>query len=153
MARMLLSHDFNLFQAELPELEREQFAQVFSEGLLTQAGLSANLISNPHWIVEIIYDETKISASEVGQLCCDTLVRKRQEQKSPGAKIPAILLLGGKKTTPGISNSPTSLKTGEWGVDVVETANAADFLASIRWREMTANKPQENIFQIEYLEG
>ncbi len=66
MARMLLSHNFNLFQAELPELEREQFAQVFSEGLLTQAGLSANLISNPHWIVEIIYDETKISASEVG---------------------------------------------------------------------------------------
>ena len=153
MTRMLLSHNFNLFQAELPELTREQFAEIFSKGLETQAEISASAITNPHWMVEVIYDETQISATEVGQICCNILVRKRQEQLSKETSLPHVLFLGGKKTTPPMSTSPTSLQTGEYGVDVVETANADDFLAGIRWQEMTADKPPENIFKVEYREG
>lgn len=148
MARMLLSHNFNLYKQELPELDRQQFAQVFTEGLEAKDGMSASLIENPHWIVEIIYDEAKVSADEVGRVCCDVLVSKRKQQVS--SKLPHILFLGGKKTTPATSTSATSLKPGEWGVDVVETADADGFLASIRWEEMTANKPTENIFKIEH---
>ena len=153
MARMLLSHNFNLSNSEFPELDRQQFAEVFCQGLSTQAAISANAIANPHWLVEVLYDETQINAAEVGQICCDILVAKRRKQLAEGTKLPHILFLGGKKTSPPMSNSPTSLQTGEYGVDVVETTSAEQFLAGIRWEIMIADKPPENIFKIEYLEG
>jgi hypothetical protein len=48
--------------------------------------------------------------------------------------------------------SPNSLQIGEWGVDVVETIQADVFLAAIAWSEISASKPSDGIFKIEFLQ-
>lgn len=149
--RMLLSHNFNLANNELPSLSRREFAQIFIDGLANQANISAKLIENPHWIVEIVFTSTEFKAAKVGQICSQVLATKRQTQKTASQTMPDILFLGGKKTTPAMSSSPTSLQTGEWGVDVVETLSAQSFLAGLQWDIVTASKPSDGIFKIEVL--
>ena len=153
--RMLLSHNFNLYEGELPALNREQFAQIFIDGLQSQPYTSCKFIKNPHWIVEIIFPIAEFKAAEIGKICGDILLKKRQEQKSNSSNsngvMPDILFLGGKKTTPAISTSATSLQPGDWGVDVVETPAAEIFLANIQWDATIASKPDDNVFKIEYL--
>ena len=146
--RMLLSHNFDLYHNELPKLNKQQFAQIFIEGLKEQQQITCSPIENPHWIVEIIYPSEEISARQIGEQCSQILLQARQSQKPTSQKMPDILVLGGKKTTPAMGTSPTSLQPGEWGVDVVETADEQTFLQSIKWEEMIAQKPAENIFEI-----
>ncbi|MEM7590960.1 MAG: DUF2656 family protein [Cyanobacteria bacterium P01_A01_bin.83] len=148
--RMLLSHNFNLNNNELPALNREEFAQVFIEGLPEQKNIQCSYIQNPHWVVEIKFPLDKFAPQEIGQMCGEILTNKRNNQL--GSELTTdTLILGGKKTTPVTSTSPTSLKTGEWGVDVVETAQAEAFLAAINWDTMTADKPSDGIFKIEFI--
>ena len=149
--RMLLSHNYDLANQELPPLNKGEFAQIFIDGLTEQEHISAKLIDNPHWIVEIIFATEMLNAAEVGKVCSQVLATKRQTQKTPSQTMPDILFLGGKKTTPALSSSPTSLQTGEWGVDVVETPSAQTFLASLQWDELTASKPKDGIFKVEVL--
>ena len=149
MARMLLSHNFNLFKGELPALNREQFAKVFIDGLRSKDKIRCSMIANPHWIVEILYSD-EFSAADIGKMCGEILLQKRQEQKSDAQIATDTLLLGGKKTTPVTSSLETSLQTGEWGVDVVETLSADVFLDSIGWNRMTEDKPADSIFKIVY---
>ena len=146
--RMLLSHNFNLANNELPALSRAEFAQIFIDGLTEHANISAKLIDNPHWTVEIIFSNAEFTAADVGQICSQVLSTKRQTESQT---VTDTLFLGGKKTTPAISNSPTSLQTGEWGVDVVETLSAQSFLAGLQWDVVTASKPSDGIFKIEVL--
>lgn len=148
---MLLSHNFDLYNNELPPLNKKQFAQIFIDGLKEQNNLNCNLIENPHWIVEIIFPTNEFSAAEVGEKCGYILKEAREQQRSENNKMPDILILGGKKTTPALGNSPTSLQIGEWGVDVVETAAADIFLSSIRWETTISSKPIDSIFKIELL--
>lgn len=149
--RMLLSHNFNLVNNELPALSRAEFAQIFIEGLTEQEHINAQLIDNPHWIVEIIFANNEFQATEVGQICSQVLATKRQSQQAKSQTMPDILFLGGKKTTPAMTSSPTSLQPGEWGVDVVETLSASKFLADLQWDKVTASKPQDGIFKVEVL--
>ena len=148
--RMLLSHNFNLYDNVIPAMNREEFTQVFIAGFQEQDNITCNLIDNPHWIVEIIFPKEQFSAQQIGDKCGRILVEKRKTQNNP--KMPHILVLGGKKTTPATGNSPTSLQPGEWGVDVVETATAQTFLASINWDELSSQKPIDNVFKIEFIE-
>ena len=150
MGRMLLSHNYNLNNSELPVLNREEFAQIFIEGLQEQPHIRCSLISNPHWIVEIVFPIADFEAKTIGQLCGEILTNKRQSQLG-NLLTTDTLILGGKKTTPVTSASPTSLQTGEWGVDVVETAQAEAFLDAINWDAMTAAKPSDGIFKIEFI--
>ncbi|MEM8720870.1 MAG: DUF2656 domain-containing protein [Cyanobacteria bacterium P01_G01_bin.39] len=148
--RMLLSHNFNLNNNELPALNREEFAQVFIEGFPEQKNIQCSYIQNPHWVVEIKFPLDKFAPQEIGQMCGEILTNKRQNQL--GSELTTdTLILGGKKTTPVTSASPTSLQTGQWGVDVVETAQAESFLAAINWDTMTADKPSDGIFKIEFI--
>ncbi len=147
--RMLLSHNFNLYDNVIPAMNRKQFAQVFIEGFRGQDKIACSLIDNPHWIVEIIFPTEQFSAQQIGDKCGHILAAKRKSQNNP--KMPHILVLGGKKTTPAMGNSPTSLQPGEWGVDVVETAAAEVFLASINWDELSSQKPIDNVFKIELI--
>ena len=149
--RMLLSHNFNLANNELPTLSRAEFAQVFIDGLINQTNISAKLIDNPHWTVEIMFANAEFTASEVGQICSQVLSAKRQTQQTESQTMPDILFLGGKKTTPAMSSSPTSLQPGEWGVDVVETISAQSFLDGLQWDAVTASKPADGIFKVEVL--
>jgi len=147
MGRMLLSHNFNLTNNELPAFNREEFAQVFIDGLSDRDDISCSYIQNAHWVVEIIFPD-QYEAKAIGQLCGKILTSKRKSQTK--TIVNDTLILGGKKTTPATSMSATSLQTGEWGVDVVETAKGDIFLQSINWDTLTADKPSDGIFKIDF---
>ena len=148
--RMLLSHNFDLRHSELTVLKREDFAQVFIDGLAEQKEIQCSYIDNPHWVVEIIFPIDKFEPKAIGQICGEILTTKRKSQQT--SKLTTdTLILGGRKTTPATSMSPTSLHTGEWGVDVVETLQGDAFLAAINWDTLSANKPSDGIFKLEFL--
>lgn len=151
--RMLLSHNFNLRNNELPALNREEFAQIFIKGLKDETNITCSLIQNPHWVVEIIFPTGEFSAQDIGKMCGDILVKNRKSQQTDSKLTTDTLILGGKKTTPATSMSATSLQPGEWGVDVVETAKGDIFLAEIAWEKMIASKPSDGIFKIELLKS
>ena len=151
--RMLLSHNFNLRNNELPALVREDFALVFIDGLQGKDNIKCSYIQNPHWVVEILYPTEEFEPKEIGQMCGEILTSKRKSQQPDSKLLTDTLILGGRKTSPVTSMSPTSLKSGEWGVDVVETAQAEVFLQDIAWEKMTADKPSDGIFKIEFLKN
>ena len=147
--RMLLSHNFDLQDNVFPQLSREEFAQVFIDGLQKYKNITCSLIDNPHWIVEIIFPLDEFSADKIGQSCAEILEQKRKSQKPDNVKMPDILILGGKKITPPMNDSPTSLKPGEWGIDVVETASADSFLTALNWYARVEQKSIDRVFKIE----
>lgn len=143
LGRMLLSHNFNISNEVVPALSRPEFTAVFT-GVGEQ--IQCQAVDSPHWIVELLFPANVYSPQQVGLLCAQALA----SQRHPTAKL-EILILGGLKTTPPTSDSPAALQPGDWGVDVVETADGAEFLRSIDWNKMIADKPPENIFRIEQL--
>ncbi|MGL5796316.1 MAG: DUF2656 domain-containing protein, partial [Waterburya sp.] len=157
--RMLLSHNFHLNNNELPAFNREEFAQVFIDGLKEQSQINCSLIENPHWVVEILFPTDKFTAQDIGQMCGEILINKRKGQKPDFKLTTDTLILGGKKTTPVTNTSPTSLQPGEWGVDVVEAEQADVFLTEINWEVLTASKGsdeaepplRDRVFKIEFL--
>ena len=143
--RMLLSHNFTLTEGEVHPLNREEFAQVFTKGLSDHSGISAQLINNPHWVVEVSYEAARYTPNQVGQMCAETLAAHRKENKKDGF---TVMALGGEKTTPP-TGEPPSLQTGEWGTDVVETADPQAFLEEINWDKLAGAKPPEQVFRID----
>ncbi|MEO0869919.1 MAG: DUF2656 family protein [Cyanobacteria bacterium J06642_11] len=142
--RMLLSHNFTLSEGEVHPLNREEFADVFINGLSSTVGVDCAMIDNPHWIVEVNYDAEKYTPAEVGQQCVNTLASYRKNN----SKDFTVMALGGVKRTPATSPSP-SLQTGEWGVDVVEARDPDMFLEEINWEHLSGAKPAEDIFRID----
>ncbi|MEM9273349.1 MAG: DUF2656 domain-containing protein [Cyanobacteria bacterium P01_F01_bin.143] len=151
--RMLLSHNFDLYDQIFDKLTEEEFAQVFIDALNSQDNIEVSFINNPHWNVEILFSTSEFAPQKIGELCAQALKQRRLQEKPETAKLPNILILAGKKTTPPLSSNPTSLQPGEWGVDVVETASVSTFLTAIRWEERIYTRPVENIFKIELLNG
>jgi Protein of unknown function (DUF2656) len=149
--RMLLSHNFNLSNQELPTFQKAEFAEIFIQGL--PENVKCSLIENPHWVVEIVFPTDEFEPQEIGQMCGQILTNKRKSQQPDSTVAIDTLILGGKKATPSTSTSPTSLQTGEWGVDVVETAQANAFLTAINWDNLTAGKSGDQIFKIEFLKA
>lgn len=153
MGRMLLSHNFDLRNHELPALNREEFTQIFIDGLQGKENVNCSLIENPHWVVEILFPVDKFEPQEIGQMCGEILTNKRKSQQLDSKAAIDTLILGGRKTTPATNMSPNSLQIGEWGVDVVETIQAHVFLQEIAWEQMTDSKPSDSIFKIEFLKA
>ena len=151
--RMLLSHNFDLYDQVFDKLTEEEFAQVFIDALNSQENIEVNFIDNPHWNVEILFPTSEFTPQKIGELCAQALKQQRLQENPETAKLPNILILAGKKTTPPLNSNPTSLQPGEWGVDVVETASVSTFLTAIRWEERIYTRPVENIFKIELLNG
>jgi hypothetical protein len=147
--RMLLSHNFNVSDNSVPELDREQFATIFIEGFGDHKNIKCQPVDNPHWIVEILFPIDELSPQQVGKHCAQILAQKRQSQQSAEQAIPQILVLGGMKTTPPTSTSPGSLQPGQWGVDVVETPSTEEFLQAIAWEATIAQKPVDSVFKVE----
>jgi hypothetical protein len=150
---MLIAHNFALSDDELPALSKEEFAQVFIDGLQDQENVNCSFIENPHWVVEILFPLNKFEPQEIGRMCGEILTNKRRSQQPDSPVVIDTLILGGKKFTPVTSTSPTSLQTGEWGVDVVETAQAEEFLTAINWHNLTAGKSGDRIFKLEFLKA
>ena len=149
MERMLLSYNFTMTEDLVPKLNIDEFTKVFSEGLSEHKNINCRQLIHPHWMVEILFPVDKISPIQVGELCVRALGEKRKHQVSEENSLPETLFLAGRKTTPPLSNNPEGLQTGEWGVDVVESSCAADFLLEIGWPEKTANKSENQVFKIE----
>jgi hypothetical protein len=145
--RMLLSHNFTLTGGSIPILTREAFAAIFMDGL--QDCAQCRLVENPHWIVEVLFDATQFSATQMGDRYAQALAHYRRalNQTNP---LPQILILGGVKNTPATSDSPDALQPGDWGVDVVETEDIDTFLESIGWESAIASKAPETIFKVAY---
>ncbi|MEL6158652.1 MAG: DUF2656 family protein [Cyanobacteria bacterium J06554_11] len=144
-ARMLLSHNFALLEDEVHPLNREEFADVFSQGFQDTDSIDCAHIENPHWIVAVSYDPQKYTPSQVGQHCADTLATYRKEHNK---KAFTVMALGGVKSTPATSPAP-SLQIGEWGVDIVETRSPEEFLEEINWETLSGSKAPEDIFRID----
>ncbi len=149
IGRMLLSHNFEIIDKSFPPLSREEFAQVFIDGFKDYKNITCESMNNSHWMVEIVFSQDEFSPHQIGQYCAEILEQKRKSEKPEYVKMPDILILAGKKTTPPINDSPTSLQPGEWGVDVVETASADNFLTSLNWYEKVEQKPLDRVFKIE----
>lgn len=139
---MLLSHNFNISPEVVPVLSRAEFTTIFAENLGDQ--IQCQMLDNPHWIVEVLFPIDLFSPQQVGELCAQALASHRQ----PSGTL-EILILGGLKTTPPTSDSPAALQPDNWGVDVVETSSSEEFLRSIDWEKMIADKPAENIFRVD----
>ncbi|MEM8637976.1 MAG: DUF2656 family protein [Cyanobacteria bacterium P01_G01_bin.54] len=146
--RMLLSHNCTLSPSQVHPLSRTDFADVFSNGLKIHPDLQCNLIENPHWMVEIIFDEQHKSPTDVANLCAQSLSAYRSATSITKLDNHTVMLLGGMKTTPARGTSPTSLQPGEWGVDVVETLSPEGFLTDINWETLTQGKSTEQIFKV-----
>lgn len=145
--RMLLSHNFDFSDSVIPSLSRDEFAQVFINGL--GANAQCRLVNNPHWIVEVLFDTDNYSPAQMGTLCAQALVNLRHSQKKD-SKLPDTLILGGIKTTPAMSSSPDSLQPGQWGIDVVETSDVERFLQGIGWEATIATKSPDSVFKVEF---
>ena len=63
--------------------------------------------------------------------------------------IGTLILLIIVVSTETLSDNPEGLQTGQWGVDVVETSSAADFLLQIGWEKVIASKKENEVFKIE----
>ena len=150
--RMLLSHNFNISPDYASVLSREEFAQVFIEGLSQDDRLKLRLIEHPHWIVEVLFGTDALIPQQVGMLCANVLAQVRwlacAEHVSPVQTPFEILVLGGVKTTPPTSDDPDALQPGNWGVDVVETPSGETFLQSLNWDAMVSQKPADQIFAV-----
>ncbi|MGK7923887.1 MAG: DUF2656 family protein [Spirulina sp.] len=145
--RMLLAHNFALADAIVPEISREAFAAIFVEGLRDRVDIDCRALAHAHWMVEILFDPEQLEPKQVGQICAEVLAQTRQEQKVYPKSSYNILFLAGQKQTPVTSSDPETLKTGEWGADVVETESIADFLSSMGWQAENDRKP--TIFRVE----
>ncbi len=146
--RMLLSHNYDIISESAPALSREAFTQIFIDGFMTQPEIQCRQVDNPHWIVEILCPATLLTPQQIGEECLHILAASRVKA-SFGTFDYSILILGGIKTTPAISNSPDALQPNQWGVDVVETNSGEQFLRSINWDETVATKPADHIFKVE----
>lgn len=148
---MLLSHNCTLPAGQVASLSRDDFAKVFIEGLKTHDDIQCSLIENPHWVVEVLFDGGQKSPTEVAALCAQSLGAQRLTEPDKAIASYTVMLLGGLKTTPVKGSSPTSLKPGEWGVDVVETVSPDQFLAGLNWDTVTASKLPEEIFKVSHV--
>ncbi|MDJ0511111.1 MAG: DUF2656 domain-containing protein [Crocosphaera sp.] len=149
--RMLLSHNFDISNDIFPELSLQDFTQVFVEGLSQYDRVKCRHLNHPHWMVEILFPKNSFSPAQMGEMCADDLLSKRMSQRNKNDSFPDILILAGLKNTPPLSDSPDTLQTGEWGVDVVETASAEKFLTELGWEEKTAEKTIDQVFKVERL--
>ena len=146
---MLLSHNFDITPDIAPPLSREDFAEVFRLGLSAHESCQCSPLNHPHWMVEILFPLVEFTPQRVGELCAQAMVDKRQPQRASDASSPTVLILGGLKTTPASSPSPSALQPGNWGVDVVETLSGEAFLQLIGWQAAIAQKPADSIFKVE----
>ena len=149
--RMLLSHNFDINDANVPVLSRAAFTQLFADGFTPHPEVQCRQVDNPHWILEIVAPANLLTPHQLGEKCAQILAQSRTQ--SIGKLDFEILILGGIKTTPATSNSPSALQPNQWGVDVVETKSGAKFLRSINWEGTIAGKSPDTIFKVEVVIG
>ncbi len=143
--RMLLSHNFDLGDGDIPALSREAFTQVFVDAL--QDCAQCREVNNPHWVVEVLFNAMQITPSQLGDRYIQALSDFRRISLGETIALPDYLALGGLKTSPPTSDSPEALQPNQWGVDIVETQSAEAFLAGLNWDVVISDRPAETVFK------
>ncbi len=143
--RMLLSHNFDLGEGDIPALSRTAFTEIFTIAL--QDCAQCREVNNPHWIVEVLFDAMEITPAQMGDRLVKALSEFRRSSLDASVAMPEFVVLGGLKTSPPTSPSPDALQPNQWGVDVVETRIVAAFLAGLNWEAAIADRPPEGIFK------
>jgi hypothetical protein len=142
---MLLSHNFDLADPNVPAMSRAAFTEMFAKGFSSHPEVKCREVANPHWIVEILCPIELLTPQAVGEKCAQILANSRIKAGLGDISFD-ILILGGIKTTPAMSDSPDALQPNQWGVDVVETKSGEEFLRSLNWAATIASKPIDSIF-------
>ncbi len=143
--RMLLSHNFDITDAAIPALSRAAFTDVFVQAL-EDCG-ACRLVDNAHWVVEVRFEESQFTPAQMGDRYVQALASARRSTLTANTQFPEILALGGLKSTPPTSDSPDALQMNEWGVDIVETVSAEDFLAELDWDGTVSSRAPGTIFK------
>ena len=146
LERMLLAHNFDIADGSWPPLSRDEFTAIFSAGLPPLAPVQCRSIAHPHWIMEVQFAIADLTPHQVGEQIAQILAAYRRGQSD--RPLPALLVLGGSKTTPATSANPEALQLGQWGVDVVETPAADRFLHSINWADTVADRAADSLFKV-----
>jgi hypothetical protein len=146
--RMLLSHNFDLADPNVPAMSRAAFTEVFAKGFNSHPEVKCREVANPHWIVEILCPIELLTPQAVGQKCAEILANSRSKAGLGDISFD-ILILGGIKTTPAMSDSPDALQPNQWGVDVVETKSGEEFLRLLNWDATISTKPTDSIFTVQ----
>lgn len=142
--RMLLAHNFDITDSSLPALSRADFTRLIVAGFQLQADILCGPVEHPHWVVAVQFPLT-LTPLQVGAQIGQILATYRRVSDRP---YPAILILGGSKTSPATSSDPAALQPGQWGVDVVETATVDRFLQGIGWAATVAGRSADSIFKV-----
>lgn len=140
MTCFVLSHNLQVQDEGLPPLNAVDLAA----GLKAHAsGISlAEPLDHPHWLLRI---ESELPPAD---LALELIRAWRGFRRACGhAEEHQLLALGGLKDSPSTAGSP--LTPGSWGVDVVETVDAAAFLHAIGWEALKQARPADGVFALQ----
>ena len=140
MTRFLLSHNLQVVSDNLKGLNSAELAAGLVAHLPTDVHVQA--LSHPHWLVQVEADLLPIDLANA------VLQAWRELRCSAGAADDAcqLLALGGRKDDQAASGA--LLQRSDWGVDVVETLNAAAFLQSINWDLLKQGRAPDGVFEL-----
>lgn len=139
VATLLLSHNLQVFDPSVPALNAQQFGSLLAEEMADQA--TVEVLQHPHWRLLVTGVQ---SAAELGAIVARSLLQGRRKLEQGHAH--TVLALGGRKDSPASPGSP--LQEGSWGVDVVETTDAAGFVKAISWEALKGSRPTDGVFEI-----
>ena len=139
MTQFVLSHNPQVTSQSLPVLSTTELAAGLSEQQMQDVNL--DVLQHPHWKVKVTSD---LPPEELAQRVLQAWreFRIRQGISSDFT----IVALGGRKDGSAVPNS--LLQVGAWGVDVVETEQPSEFLASINWEGLKSGRPADAILEI-----
>ncbi len=139
MTCFVISHNLQVEGPDVPSFTASELAAGLQDHSTTIKRVE--ILDHPHWLVRVESDEQAKALAE-------ELIRTwRAYRLARGHSDRHVLLaLGGRKDTPTSPGSP--LCSGQWGVDVVETTDAADFLTSIGWEALKQGRPTDGVFEL-----
>lgn len=114
MARMLLSHSFDIPEGIVPWLGTDEIAAAFVGALGSYSGLVCrSLDHSPYWMLEIRFLCAVLPPPDRGG------VRQGLDPKAPPAATPAVVAPHGaglwRQKQPGQKHFPDALQLGDWG--------------------------------------
>lgn len=139
MTRFLLSHNLQISSDILPIVSSEYIATALTSTLPDDIAVST--VQHGHWIIQV---DSALEPVELARLILSSwrLMRSNDLESSEYQ----LLALGGRKDS--LATSGALLQLGDWGVDLVETAEIDSFLASINWPALKSGRPTDSIFEI-----
>ena len=139
MTQFVLSHNPQISTQVLQILDASELASGLAEQGLK--GFTVQALQHPHWKVRV---DSDLAPEELANV---VLQAWRNYRQSGGLQSDfTIIALGGRKD--GATTPNSLLKTGAWGVDVVETDRPSEFLGSINWDGLKSGRPADAILEI-----